>query len=276
MDILEKLLVSYIKTHPKCDDKFLRISDGNQRFEIGDVFAMYGESIIHGLVISIHEEAGIYEFIDLVTSPILGDFSTDIHVDSLFARSLYVTPLVFTLFSEQLPYCDKIAHLEENQLKEILEVYDKLRFYELKGVRKRFLDYESERLEVLEDMYLSKIFQEIENEENEENIIYVSPSRLLEVAKKHSGQIMQEELLVAASSYLRTDKYILVIKERKVKIIFDDSLVGKDGKIIFFDEELSYGKIPPSLEFEIPEFDSLISLPVLEKHLKIMVNETDH
>ncbi|MEN3042716.1 MAG: hypothetical protein ABDH59_05380 [Fervidobacterium sp.] len=268
-DILENMFKFYKESHPKCDSNFL-ILNKLDSLEIGDVFAIYGESIVNGLIIHVDEEAKIYEFIDLVSSPILGDFSIEIQVDSLFSNHLYITPLTFKLSDKQIKYCEKVYRLSESEMKNVLESFNKLKFYNFSGIRKKFLKYESERLEILEVWYLAEINKKIENHEN---CLYIESSILSDILNKNLNKSLQEELLVAAPTHIRKDRYMFIIESNKIEIILDDELVNKVAKIILFDEEIYSGQLPSYIELELPKDYVNISLAIVAENLRITLDQ---
>lgn len=137
------------------DNNSLYLDVNTDNMNIGDVFCIYGNDLIYGVVIDklIGYNTTIYRCVYLTPSLILSGNSLKLRINHL-VKSVKVSPIVFYITPDTIKYCDVVTTVDIDTVDKISQVYNVKANRTYRGVWKKFWDYESKKLEFFYDKFL--------------------------------------------------------------------------------------------------------------------------
>lgn len=211
----------------KLNIESLKRAPGGKALEVGDVFAIYGDILVYGVVI---EKNG-----DLAECVLL---SQDVFLSSSKALKIKVNHLVDYVYVTHVNfyiednfaknYCQVIINVKED-INKIAENVEELEEQIYTGPRKEYFDLLIDQISLLYDIFFVKIFNETKDEDKiiEINIPYAS-----------------EFALVAGTNSLRGENFVGIVEDNTLKVYLQDNAIGKKGKLIFKNQVIYEGELP--------------------------------
>jgi len=124
---------------------------GTQQLDVADVVAIYGDDIVYGVVFETLGE--YYNVIYLTTELILGGDGYKISLNHL-VDSAKVTPINFYIKAN---YCEVVRKLSEDEFAKVVDSFKKLSNKHFGKIWKKNYLFETKRLQLFYDMFLSEI-----------------------------------------------------------------------------------------------------------------------
>ena len=160
MSFLKKELELYKETfgNYKLKVEDLRPTKEEKELEEGDIFVLSGDFPEYGIVVRKIED--MYEAIYLSQEVFLSSSEAlRLKVDH-FSDYVYLTHINFYLTNEfAKKYCKVIKKVRKEDMRKILENYEKLNAEEYTGPRKEYFELVVERIEILYDIFFGKILR---------------------------------------------------------------------------------------------------------------------
>ncbi len=127
------------------------LNQGTQQLEPGDIVAIYGDDIVYGVILERHGDW--YNAIYLTTQLVLGGAGYKVDIGHL-VNSAKVTPINFYVKPE---YCEIVKKLSKDEFDKVVCSFNQLSGKKFSGIWKKFYTFETQRLQLLYDMFLSEI-----------------------------------------------------------------------------------------------------------------------
>ncbi|ABS61246.1 hypothetical protein [Fervidobacterium nodosum] len=241
---------------------------GIERLEIGDIFVVYAEDLVYGVVIE--ELDGVYNAIFLTSELILGGPGYKVKVNHLVS-ALKVTPINFYVIPELVKYCEVIGKVQD--LETLKENFRKLTEREYKGVWKSFYEWETKRIGIFYDAFLEYISTQeetkkaLDKDELDKDEIIIDLRKFFDVdeIKKRIT-----EVAAAASNILSKEDYILQSENGVLSLFFSDEFVGKNVEVKLFNKIIFSGPAPNVLKIDL-HTDAPVS--IISEKLEVVLTE---
>ncbi|QAV33179.1 hypothetical protein SAMN04488510_12723 [Fervidobacterium changbaicum] len=239
MEYLKRILKDY-KAHSRKVE--VLIDQGTEKLKIGDVFCIYGEDLVYGVVV---EDIGeVYKAVYLTPELILAGDGHELRVDHLVS-ALKVTPIALYLTPEMIKYCEVVMNLPKDELAKVKESYENKASRGYQGVWKEFYDFEALRIEIFYEKFLEYL-SKVEEDQAEEVII--------DLSEKFGGDELRElfpQKAAASTSKTREEGLLIEVLDDAVIVYFSDVLIGKQANIYIQDKLIFSGRIPQEIKFKI-------------------------
>lgn len=261
LNYLKQQLRVYKKMYKKITK--LKPAPKRQKFDVGDIICIYGEEdFVYAVVVAKTNQ--LSDCVLLTPELILAGDGLIVKVDH-FVSALRVTPINFYVTDDIEQYCEVVARVD---VQKVLESHNQLKQREYHGVRKKFWQYETERIELLYSMFFN--FLNRMEEQPQPLSITLRWDDISSLFDENDLKKLFPEVAVAQSVGTRQQNLVVLKEGSSIKIIFPDELIGKNGKLLLLGKTIHSGPIPVDLRIT---FEKAPPAEVIKDLLQILIDE---